>query len=87
MDKTRKDYDVRNQSNMHQSGRDSVLGSKESFEHGSGGDSEMTRGMGSSGERSQGGDDSPFTGSGDSKKKQVRSLEDLPAPGWKMEER
>ena len=78
MNQNRKDQDAR---------RGSVMDDKESFEHGSR-DSEMTRGMGSSGERGHAGDDSSFK-SGDSrpKSKKIRSLEDLPAPGWKMEER
>ena len=79
MNQNRKDQD------MPSSG--SVMDDQESFEHGSEG-SEIARGMGSAGERGHASDDSSFErGEAGKHRKKARSLEDLPAPGWKMEER
>jgi hypothetical protein len=62
MNKNRKDQE-RSRSSESSSGSKSVLGSKESFEHGSG-TSEMARGMGSSGERGMGSESHNQQGSG-----------------------
>ena len=77
MNQNRKDQDVPD--------RGSVMDDQESFEHGSRG-SDIARGMGSAEERGHASHDAAAEGEGAGKKK-ARSLEDLPAPGWKMEER